>query len=240
MRVQLRHNPASTVARLLLDPNESVKTESGVMIAHSAGVELQAKSDGGILQGLKRSMLGGGSFFVSTYTAPAQGGWVDVTGTLPGDIVDLEVTPDTPLFLRRGSWIANSPGVSVDTQWGGMQNMLGGEGGFGFRVTGNGLALASIYGAIDIIELQPGEQVTIDTGHVVAYDLGIRFQMRRAVQGRSIQSLKSGEGWVFDFAGPGRVLLQTRNPHDLVRWIQEHLPRESGSSGNGGGFQLNL
>lgn len=70
----------------------------------------------------------------------------------------------------------------------------------------------SIYGAVDIIDLAQGEVVTIDTGHVVAYDLGVQFLMRRPAQGRSIQSLKSGEGWVFDFIGPGRVLLQSRNP----------------------------
>jgi uncharacterized protein (AIM24 family) len=34
------------------------------------------------------------------------------------------------------------------------------------------------------------------------------------------QSLKSGEGLVFDFAGPGRVLTQTRNPRGLVSWLQ--------------------
>ncbi len=72
--------------------------------------------------------------------------------------------------------------------------------------------MLAVYGAIDVIDLQPGETVTIDTGHVVAYDLGMNFNMRRAVQGRTIQSMKSGEGFVFDFTGPGRVLAQTRNP----------------------------
>ena len=93
-----------------------------------------------------------------------------------------------------------------------MANLFGGEGGFGFRATGQGEAIVNVYGAIDYLDLQPGEQVTVDTGHVVAYDLDMQFRMRRAVQGKSVQSMKSGEGWVFDFVGPGRVLLQTRNP----------------------------
>src|SRR6202012_3758239 len=75
---------------------------------------------------------------------------------------------------------------------------------------------------------------TIDTGHVVAYDLGVRFQMRRAVQGRSIQSMKSGEGWVFDFTGPGRVLLQSRNPEAFAKWVAEAAPQESPREGLGG------
>ena len=117
--------------------------------------------------------------------------------------------------------------MQIDTQWGGMANLFGGEGGFGFRASGQGEALVSIYGAVDIIDLEAGEVVTIDTGHVVAYALNVRFQMRRAAQGRTIQSMKSGEGWVFDFCGPGRVLLQSRNPEAFAAWAAEVSPGNS-------------
>jgi uncharacterized protein (AIM24 family) len=84
------------------------------------------------------------------------------------------------------------------------------------------------------MDLEAGEQVTIDTGHVVAYDLTIQFKMRRAVEGRSIQSMKSGEGWVFDFFGPGRVLLQSRNPDAFAAWVGELSPGKSPREGLGG------
>ncbi|MGK2238851.1 MAG: hypothetical protein ACI9JD_001399, partial [Rhodococcus sp. (in: high G+C Gram-positive bacteria)] len=87
------------------------------MLAHSAGVVLEAKAQGGVLQGLKRSMLSGESFFVTTYTAPPQGGWVDVTGVLPGDLIPLTITSDRPFFLNRGTWLANSYGVTVESKW---------------------------------------------------------------------------------------------------------------------------
>jgi uncharacterized protein (TIGR00266 family) len=219
MKVGIRHNPSFTVARCHLAPGEPVRVEGGAMIAHSAGVQLESKAQGGILKGLSRSLLGGGSFFVTTYTAPADGGWVDVAGLLPGDTVPITIMPERPFFLRRGSWIANSSDVEIDTQWGGMANLFGGEGGFGIRASGQGEALVSIYGAVDVIDLPPQEIVTIDSGHVVAYDLSIQFQMRRAVEGRTIQSAKSGEGWVFDFVGPGRVLLQSRNPDAFLEWM---------------------
>ena len=109
------------------------------------------------MAGLRRSVLGGGSFYVTTYTAPPHGGWVDVAGMLPGDTVPIDVTPEQPFFLRRGSWIANSAGVEIDTQWGGMANLFGGEGGFGFRASGHGEAMVSIYGAVDVIDLEDGE-----------------------------------------------------------------------------------
>ncbi len=218
VKVELRHNPSSTIARCLLAGGEPMRVESGAMVAHSAGVTLAAKAEGGILAGLKRSVLAGESFFVSTFTAPAQGGWVDVAPALPGDMLALPIAPDRPFFISRGSWIANSHGVQVETKWAGFANLFGGEGGFGLRAHGQGEVVLGVFGAIDVIDLQPGEVVTIDSGHVVAYDLALNFSIRRAVSGRSLQSFKTGEGLVFDFTGPGRVLLQTRNPGAFAAW----------------------
>jgi uncharacterized protein (TIGR00266 family) len=225
MEVQLRHNPSSTVARCFLAPAEPMRVESGAMVAHSNGVQIEAKADGGVLAGLKRSVLAGESFFVTTYTAPQHGGWVDVAPVLPGDVISMPITPDRPFFISKGSWLASSYGVTVETKFGGMANAFGGEGAFGLRAHGNGGVILGVYGAIDVIDLQPGEQITVDTGHVVAYDLSVQFQIRRAVQGRTFQSLKSGEGLVFDFAGPGRLLLQTRNPHAFAEWVAALVPR---------------
>lgn len=61
-----------------------------------------------------------------------------------------------------------------------------------------------------------GETIVIDTGHVVAYDLRMQFNARRAVRCRTIQSLKSGEDLVFEFVGLGQILLRTRNPAGLA------------------------
>ena len=115
-----------------------------------------------------------------------------------------------------------------------MANLFGGQGGFGFRASGHGEAIVSIYGAVDVIDLEQNETVTIDTGHVVAYQLDVRFQMRRAARGRTMQSLKSGEGWVFDFYGPGRVLLQSRNPDAFAEWVRSLAPSEQPREGIGG------
>jgi len=238
MQIQLRHNPSFTVARCLLDGNEPMRVEGGAMIAHSSGVQLQARAEGGFMKGLKRAALGGGSFYVTTYTAGPQGGWVDVAGVLPGDVTYIPITPDRPFFISRGSWIANSDGVEIDTQWGGMANLFGGEGGFGLRATGNGAAIVNVYGAIDYMDLQHGESVTVDTGHVVAYDLHMQFRMRRAVEGRTIQSMKTGEGFVFDFMGPGRVLLQTRNPDAFAQWVAAAFPGNNPKEGLGGGSDI--
>jgi uncharacterized protein (TIGR00266 family) len=224
MQIQIRHQPSFAVARCLLAPGEPVRVEAGAMLATSWGIQAQAQMQGGLLKGLKRSMLGGESLFITTYTAPANGGWVDVAANLPGDIAAVTVTPQQPFFITRGCWIANSYGVEIETQWAGMQSLFGGEGGFVVHARGQGEVILGAYGAVDTINLSPGESITVDSGHVVAYDATVQSRLRHAVEGRMIQSMKSAEGLVFDFAGPGRVMIQSRNPSALISWLTTVLP----------------
>jgi uncharacterized protein (TIGR00266 family) len=223
MQISIRHNPSFAVGRCALAPNEQVRVESGAMMATSAGVALQSKMEGGVMKSLKRAALGGESLFVTTYTAPESGGWVDVAANLPGDLVAFDVQPQQALMIQRGSWLASSSGVEIETKFGGMGNLFGGEGGFVVRASGQGPVLVSCYGALNVYDLQPGEWFTLDTGHMVAYTEGVQTQIRKVASG-IVQSAKSGEGLVFDFQGPGRVFAQTRNPSGLISWISSNRP----------------
>jgi uncharacterized protein (TIGR00266 family) len=229
MQVDLRHNPSFAVARVALEPNETLRAESGAMMATSTGVTVQAATHG-VLKGLKRSFLGGESLFITTFTAPQTGGWVDIAHHLAGDIVVAGVTPEQPMFITKGCWLASSAGIDLDTQWGGFKNLFGSEGGFLVRATGQGTAVLACYGAIDTISLQAGEGVTIDTGHVVAFGPTVTSQIRK-VSGGVVQSLKSGEGLVFEFTGPGWIMTQSRNPSALEAWIRTLMPGETGGAG---------
>src|SRR5581483_4108667 len=215
---------------------EELRAESGAMMATSAGVDVKASTQGGVMKGLKRSLLGGESLFITTFTAPAAGGWVDVADHLPGDIVVTSVSADKPLSITKGCWLASGAGVGLDTKWGGFKNLFGGEGGFLVLASGDGPVVLACYGAIDTIQLAAGESVTIDTGHVVAFDPNTTSAIRK-VSGGMMQTLKSGEGLVFDFTGPGWVMTQTRNPSALETWIRSLMPGEtSGASGVLGGL----
>jgi uncharacterized protein (TIGR00266 family) len=204
-------------------------------MAMSAGVTLQSKAEGGIMKSLKRAALGGESFFISTYTAPASGGFVDVAARLPGDITTHPVAPGQALFIQKGSWLANDVNVKIDTQWGGFKNLFGGEGGFIIRAEGQGTVVFACYGALEVWTLQAGQMITIDTGHMVAYEDTVQMQMRKASGGGLVQSFKSGEGYVFDFSGPGRVWTQTRNPTELMGWIQSFVGTGNSSGTSFGG-----
>ncbi len=222
MQIEIRHNPGFAAARCLLAPGESIKAEAGAMMATSAGVAIEARATGGIMKSLKRSVLGGESFFITSYTAPQQGGWVDFAARLPGDAVGLPVTDG--LNITRGSYLCSEGGIEIDTSWGGFKNLAGGEGGFLVRASGQGQVVLAAYGAIDVVDLDPDETIVVDSGHMVAWDNTVRTALRRAAQGGLVQSAKSGEGFVFDLIGPGRIWTQTRNPSEYIAWLTNVLP----------------
>ena len=217
MEITVRHSPAFAVARCVLGSGERVRAESGAMMATSAGVAVEARMEGGLMKSLKRGVLGGESLFVTTFTGPDGGGWVDVAANLPGDIVQREVLPERALFIQRGSYLASESEVEIDAKWGGFKNLFGGEGGFMIRASGNGTVLLSCYGALDRVQLAPGETIVVDSGHMVAYDETVPSVLRRVSS--TMTSLKSGEGFVFEFTGPGEVWTQSRNPTWLLDWI---------------------
>ncbi len=237
MNIDLRHNPSFAVARITLAPGEQFRAESGAMMATSPGVTIASSTQGGMLKGLKRSLLGGESLFVTTFTAPASGGWVDVAHHLAGDVVVAATTTEEPVSITKGCWLASAAGVDLDTRWGSFKNLFGGEGGFLVHATGHGDVVLACYGAVDRVELQAGESFTVDTGHVVAFGSTVTSQIRKVAAGM-IQSLKSGEGFVFDFTGPGWVMTQSRNPSALQAWIRQMMPGETGGASGGalGGF----
>jgi uncharacterized protein (TIGR00266 family) len=220
MDVDIRHAPSFALAVVALPPGAEVKAEAGAMTSMSGGVEIETKAQGGMLKGLKRSVLGGESFFINTFRA-RDGGELTLSPTLPGDIIHLPVS-GAALLVQSGSWLASDTGVDVDTKWGGGRTFFSGEGLFLLRCTGAGDMLVSSFGAIERRDLGPGEVLKVDTGHIVAFEEGVGYEVAKVGGWKS--TLLSGEGLVATFTGPGSVWMQTRSPSDLVGWLIPQLP----------------
>ena len=234
MEIVTRQGPSFGVARLNLAGDESVRVESGAMMAMSSGVNLVAKAEGGVFKSLKRAALGGESFFLTTYHAPSQGGWVDIAARLPGDLVNVDIEPGVSWIISKGSWLASPASIELDTKWGGFKNMFGSEGGFVVRASGSGPVVLGCYGALDKWTLAAGETITVDTGHMVAYQDTVQMALRK-VTGGLVQTFKSGEGLVFDFTGPGVIYTQTRNPNELLSWLSSAIGTSNSGVGAGAG-----
>ena len=115
--------------------------------------------------------------------------------------------------------------------------MLSGEGLFLLTVDGSGLLLLSSFGAIHQKQLKPGEEYIVDTGHIVAFESSVQYQLEKATgktQGLGgflkgmVQAGLSGEGFVCRYRGPGRVYIQTRQMPSFARQLIPFLPKSGG------------
>jgi uncharacterized protein (TIGR00266 family) len=222
MQIEIKYRPSYSLAIAKLEPNEVVQVEAGSMVGMSPGITLETKAAGGILASLARSMLGGESFFMNTYRAPATGGELLLAPALPGDLLALEMTGQS-LLVQSGCYVASSQGIAVDTKFGGAKTFFASEGLFLLKCTGTGTLLLSSYGAIHDRSLTAGERYTVDTGHLVAFAENIGFNVR-AIGGLK-STLFSGEGLVVDLTGPGQVLMQTRSTDAFLTWLMPQVQR---------------
>jgi uncharacterized protein (TIGR00266 family) len=226
MEIEIEYRPSYSLAVARLAPHEAIQVEAGSMVGMSAGVTLTTKAKGGILQSLARSMLGGESFFVNTYHAPAGGGEIMLAPALPGDMTVRQMQGET-LLVQSGSYVACSEGIEVSTKWGGPRTFFAREGLILLKVGGIGTLILSSYGAIREMELADGQTYTVDTGHLVAFSDRLGFRVR-AVGGLK-STLFSGEGLVVDLTGPGGFLMQTRSEDAFLTWLIPKLPKPQSS-----------
>jgi len=220
MQVDISSGPAFAFGEITLPPGGAVRVEAGAMAMTRGDVQMATSTQGGFMKGLKRT-LGGESFFVNDFSSTS-GGSVGVAAALPGDMSMVSLDGTGGLMVQSGSWIASDTSVTVDAKWGGGKTFFSGEGLILLRCSGAGDLLLSAYGAIRSLTLTPGEVLTLDTGHVVAFDDTVTYAVRKAGSWKS--TILGAEGLVTDFTGPGRVWLQTRSSLDLVSWIQTKLP----------------
>jgi len=67
-----------------------------------------------------------------------------------------------------------------------------------------------------IVEIDVDGPITVDTGHVVAYQESLNYRAGK-VGGSWFQSWLGGEGIVLHFEGRGKLLVQSHNP-DAFGW----------------------
>lgn len=212
MQVRTRHTPTFGVARLVLAPAEHVLLDQSSVFATSYGVTYEAKGNPALkiqAKGVRAALC----------TAPAEGGWVDVAPALPGDLHVLELDSTVGWCFAKSSWLASAGMVSTDPTAPPLRALQGGDSGLLNFLMGSGSVVLACYGALDVVTLEAGELVTLAAGHVVGFPETLQCRLR-AAHPDAPQSVRSGEGLMFDFAGPGLVLTQTRSPQQLVSWLQ--------------------
>jgi uncharacterized protein (TIGR00266 family) len=221
MQTEIRYGPAYAAAIVTLAQGEQIRAESGAMVALDGGIQIETQATGGFMKSIGRSLLGGESFFQNTFTA-ASPGTVLLAPSLAGDIIEYPLAGE--MLVQSGSYLASELSINVDSKWGGAKTFFGGEGLFMLRCSGRGILLLSSFGAIHHHRLGEGQRITVDTGHLVAFNASMTYNVRKVGSWKS--TIFGGEGLVVDCQGPGDLYLQTRSPQAFLGWLVPQLPRD--------------
>ena len=206
-----------------VEANESLITEKGSMVWMSPNMEMQT-SAGGIGKAFGR-MFSGESMFQNIYTAKGGPGMIAFASSFPGSIRAVEITPARPIVVQKSGFLASEKGVelSVFFQKKAITGFFGGEGFILQKLSGYGTAFLEIDGSAVEYNLQPGQQIVVDTGNLAMLDATCSVDVQTVKGAKNV--LFGGEG-LFNtvVTGPGRVILQTMPINNFAAAIAGILP----------------
>ena len=223
MRTEISYSPSFAMATVHLEPDESVNAEAGAMMTMTPSVEIATSTQGGVLRGLRRSVLGGESFFMNKFTATGPDAHIVVAPALPGDVLVWPLSGNT-VYLQSGSFLAAPASIDIDSSWGGAKTFFSREGLFMLKCAGAGDLVVASYGAIHAVDLVAGQTYVVDTGHMVGWDEDVTYKVHKVGNWKS--TLLGGEGLVVHLTGPGRIYVQTRSPDSFLDWLIPKLPTQ--------------
>lgn len=213
-----------------LQQNETIVTEGGGMSWMSPNMKMETTSNGGIGKMLGR-MLSSEKLFQNKYTAQGGFGTIAFASSFPGDIMALEISRDKNYICQKSSFLASSEGVelSVYLQKKLGKGLFGGEGFIMQKLSGKGIAFIEIDGSAITYNLAPGQQIIVDTGHVVMMSDTCNMDIQ-AVKGVK-NVLFGGEG-LFNtiITGPGEVILQTMPINKVAEAITPYIPQQTSTN----------
>ncbi len=210
-----------------LEGGEQMITERGSMSWMSPNMKMETTTGGGIGKAIGR-MFAGEALFQNRYTAQGGNGLIAFASSFPGQIKAYEIGPGREIIVQKSGFLAAEAGVelSVFFQKKLGAGFFGGEGFIMQRLSGRGTAFLEFDGHVVDYELQPGQQIVVDTGYLAA------MEGTCSIEVRTVPGLKNmvfgGEG-LFNtvVTGPGRVWLQTMPISNVAQLILSFMPPKS-------------
>lgn len=216
------------VLQVTLEAGETLLAETDRLSWMTNNVALHtttaAGGSGGLFGAIGRALSGGG-LFMTEFTAQGGEALVAFAATVPGNIIEIPVSPQRGFMVHRHGFLAGSQSLQLAI---GFQQSLGAGvfGGNGFvlqRLTGSGTAFIELGGEIVSYDLQPGQQLLVHPGHVGMFEesVGFNITMMRGVR----NMLFGGDGlFLAELTGPGKVWLQTLTPSKLAHALAPYMP----------------
>lgn len=195
--------------KITLRQGEEVFAEAGAMLYMGAGIELQAKMQGGLVKGLMRKFLAGESLFMSTFRCNSGSGSLALANPVAGKIIPMEMNGNT-ILAERNSFLCGIGNIDLSIAFTKRfgAGLFGGEGFILQKYTGTGLLFLHAGGNMMEFHLAQGEQIRVDTGCIVSMAASVSYDIQFV--GGFRNALFGGEGLFYaTLTGPGHVVLQT-------------------------------
>ncbi|HIZ81402.1 MAG TPA: TIGR00266 family protein [Candidatus Mediterraneibacter pullistercoris] len=207
-----------------LESGETMITERGSMSWMSPNMKMETTSNGGIGKALGR-MFAGEALFQNRYTAEGGNGMIAFASSFPGQIRSWEIEPGNEIVVQKSGFLAAEESVelSVFFQKKLGAGFFGGEGFIMQRLSGQGTAFLEFDGHVVEYNLQPGQQIVIDTGYLAAMDGTCKMEIKKVP---GLKNMVFGGEGIFNtlITGPGRVWLQTMPISGVAGEILKFMP----------------
>src|SRR5262245_34117920 len=205
MNHEIAHGPSFAVLKVGLQAGDVLTAEAGSMVSRSPRVQMKTRLNaprgagflgklGAFFTALVRKFVAGESLMVNDFSCD-QGGEVTLAPTFSGNIAVRRLQNDH-ILLTRGAFLACTGDLTLRMRWGGIRGLLAREGLFFMQVSGTGDLFYTSYGGT--LELPVEGTLTVDNGHIVAFDPSLDFKIRTP-GGGLLGLVASGEGLMVEF-----------------------------------------
>lgn len=184
-------------------------------------------TNGGVGKAIGR-MFSGEKMFQNIYTAQGGPGMIAFASSFPGSIKAFRISPGQEMIFQKSAFLAGEAGVNLSVFFNKKigAGLFGGEGFIMQRLSGNGTVFAEFDGHAVEYELQPGQQIVVDTGHLAAMTGSCRMEIVSVPGVKNM--LFGGEGFFHTvITGPGHVWLQTMPISNVAGALRPYLPSSS-------------
>ncbi len=225
---EVRKKPTFSYIEVALKKGQTIQCEGGTMIFFDPTLEISTKkATTGFLKSLKR-VLAGETFFMNTFLALDDGS-LGLAPAFPGDLMHIALNKNDSWILFSGCFVASSVHFETETNFLGLKkSFFGGERAFYLQMdalNGPGDLFVGAMGAFLELTLADGQIFNCDNGHLVAMESSVSFEIKKV--GGLKSTFLSGEGVVAQLTGPGKVIMQSRNPREFALWLYNFMPKQS-------------
>lgn len=214
------------VLRCKLNSGETIQTTAGAMSWMTEDIDVELTTGGGMMKGIGR-MFAGESLFLSHYTATRNNQEIAFASSLPGTILQIKMEGKS-IIAQKTAYLASEKTVELKSIFTRKfaSGLLGGEGFILQKLSGHGELFLEADGSLTEYNLDPGEVLLVDQGHVFLFEESVSYEIKTIKGMKNV--LFGGEGlFLVKLTGPGKVVLQSMPLSNLAAKIIPFVPSKS-------------